>query len=351
MNSTPTSVRSAETSTRVQRSTARPPLLEVRDLCLDFPSPGGTTRVLNGVSLSVGAQERIGVVGESGSGKSVLALSVLGLVKNATTSGQILYEGRDLLTCADDELRAMRGQEIGYVFQDPLAALDPGRKVGDQVAETLRIRGVSRRVARARALDLLKQVGIRDASVRMDDYPHQFSGGMRQRVVIAMALIGEPKLLIADEPTTALDVRVQAQVLDLLMRIALERELAVVLITHDLAILAGFCERVMVMYAGRCVEECPTEELFYGSINPYTLGLLNSLPRVDKEPPERLTAIRGLPPAPERLPQGCPFHPRCAYVQEECRESVPALVAPPNGTHPSACHRSSWLAEERGVLR
>jgi oligopeptide/dipeptide ABC transporter ATP-binding protein len=280
-----------------------------------------------------------------------MALSVLGLVKNAATSGEILYEGRDLLKSSEEELRAMRGSEIGYVFQDPLSALDPGRKVGDQVGETLRVRGVSRKIARARALDLLKQVGIRDASVRMDDYPHQFSGGMRQRVVIAMALIGEPKLLIADEPTTALDVRVQAQVLDLLMHLAIERELGVLLITHDLAILAGFCERVMVMYAGRCVEECRTEELFQGSINPYTLGLLNSLPRVDEVPAERLTAIPGLPPSPERLPTGCPFHPRCTHAVAECRESVPPLAIPPNGTHPSACHRSDWLAESVGKLQ
>lgn len=327
------------------------PLLEVRDLCLSIDSNHGRVYALNGVSFSIGPKERVGIVGESGSGKSIMALSVLGLVKNAQTSGEILFDGRDILKCKESELRALRGGEIGYVFQDPLSALDPVRTIGDQIAETLRIRGVSRKIARARSLDLLKRVGIRDASARMDDYPHEFSGGMRQRVVIAMALVAEPKLLIADEPTTALDVRVQAQVLDLLMEIADERDLAVVLITHDLAILAGFAERVVVMYAGRCMEQCDVDELFYGSINPYTLGLLNSLPRIDQASAETLTTIGGHPPSPTHLPKGCAFHPRCRFAEDICREKVPALLTPPNGTHQSACHRSQWLAEQPGMRR
>jgi oligopeptide/dipeptide ABC transporter ATP-binding protein len=329
----------------------RGPLLEVRDLCLSIDTEHGCVRALNGVSFSIGPRERVGIVGESGSGKSIMALSVLGLVRNAKITGEIIYDGRNLLSCSEAELRALRGREIGYVFQDPLSALDPVRTVGDQISETLRIRGVGKKVARARSLDLLKRVGIRDASARMDDYPHEFSGGMRQRVVIAMALVAEPRLLIADEPTTALDVRVQAQVLDLLMEIADERDLAVLLITHDLAILAGFAERVLVMYAGRGMEQCETDELFYGSINPYTLGLLSSLPRIDRASAETLTTIGGHPPSPTNLPRGCAFHPRCRYAEDICLEKVPALLTPASGTHPSACHRSEWLAEKPGTWR
>ena len=332
-------------------SGAAPPLLDVRNLWLSIDTSHGRVHALNGVSFSIAAKERVGIVGESGSGKSVMALSILGLVRNARISGEILWEGRDLLKCSESELRALRGKEIGYVFQDPLSALDPVRTVGDQISETLRIRGVSKKVAFQRSLDLLKRVGIRDAEARMGNYPHEFSGGMRQRVVIAMALVGEPKLLIADEPTTALDVRVQAQMLDLLLEIAEERGLAVLLITHDLAILSGFAERVMVMYAGRSMEQCATDDLFYHSMNPYTLGLLDSLPRVDRDISNKLTTIGGYPPSPIHLPPGCPFEPRCRYAIDICREEVPAMVTPVNGNHPTACHRSSWLAERPGVDR
>jgi oligopeptide/dipeptide ABC transporter ATP-binding protein len=198
---------------------------------------------------------------------------------------------------------------------------------------------------------MLGRVGIQRAAQRMDDYPHQFSGGMRQRVMIAMALVAEPKLVIADEPTTALDVRIQAQVLNLLLELAEERHLAVMFITHDLGILSGFAERVVVMYAGRCMEQCSTDELFYGSINPYTLGLLNSLPRIEGDIPERLTTIGGSPPSPAVHLTGCPFHPRCRYAEQICTDQVPALVVPAGGTHPSACHFAGWLAEQPGVLR
>jgi len=333
------------------RDSGQTPLLEVRDLRLSIDTSHGRVHALNGVSFTIGRHERVGLVGESGSGKSILALSVLGLVKNARVTGEILYDGRNLLELRESQLRALRGTDIAYVFQDPLSALDPVRTVGDQISETLRIRGTSKKVARRRALDLLKRVVIRDAEARMDDYPHEFSGGMRQRVVMAMALVGEPQLLIADEPTTALDVRVQAQVLDLLLEIAEERELAVLLITHDLAIVAGFAERVMVMYAGRCMEECATDELFYGSINPYTLGLLASLPRIDERSAERLTTIGGYPPSPTNLPKGCAFQPRCRYAIDVCSREVPVLQQPPNANHPSACHRAEWLAAGAGGAR
>jgi oligopeptide/dipeptide ABC transporter ATP-binding protein len=330
---------------------SRPPLLELRDLTLQFNARHGLVRALNGVNLTVRAGERVGIVGESGSGKSVTALSVLRLVRGARVSGEIRFQGENLLALPEARMRAIRGKEIGYIFQDPLSALNPVRMIGDQISEVLRLRGVKKAEARRRTLDMLQRVGIKDAARRIDDYPHQFSGGMRQRVMIAMALVGEPKLVLADEPTTALDVRVQAQVLDLLWDLAVERELAVVLITHDLGIVAGFAERVVVLYAGQVMEQCPTDELFRGSINPYTLGLLHSLPRVDGEVPEKLTTIGGTPPSPSALPPGCPFHPRCRYVIDVCREKRPALLTPPNGTHLSACHRSEWLAESPGVLR
>jgi oligopeptide/dipeptide ABC transporter ATP-binding protein len=327
------------------------PLLDIRDLTLSFRIGQGLVRALNGVNLSVGHGERVGIVGESGSGKSVTAQAVLGLVPAAEITGEITFAGADLLTASPARLREVRGKEIGYIFQDPLSALNPVRTVGDQISETLRIRGVRKAEALRRSVDLLGRVGVRNARQRVEDYPHQFSGGMRQRVMIAMALVAEPRLVIADEPTTALDVRVQAQVLDLLLELAEERELAVLFITHDLGVLSGFAERVVVMYAGRAMEQCVTDELFYGSINPYTLGLLESLPRIDGEIPARLTTIGGQPPAPARPPSGCPFHPRCRYAEPICAEQVPALAVPPGGTHPSACHRSAWLAERPGVLR
>jgi oligopeptide/dipeptide ABC transporter ATP-binding protein len=327
------------------------PLLDIRNLTLSFQTGSGLVRVLNGVDLSVGPGERVGIVGESGSGKSVTAQAVLGLVPAAEITGEINFAGVNLLKARPEQLRAIRGKEIGYIFQDPLSALDPVRTVGDQIAETLRIRGVGKAEAMRRAIDMLGRVGVRNPQQRARDYPHQFSGGMRQRVMIAMALVAEPRLLIADEPTTALDVRVQAQVLDLLLELAEERHLAVLFITHDLAILSGFTERVVVMYAGRVMEQCVTDELFYGSIHPYTMGLLASLPRIDGDIPQRLHTIGGQPPSPARPPSGCPFHPRCRYAQPTCAEQVPTLTIPPNGTHPSACHLSQWLAEQPGVLR
>jgi oligopeptide/dipeptide ABC transporter ATP-binding protein len=329
----------------------RPPLLEVRNLNISFQADHGLVRAVNGMNFTVAEKERVGIVGESGSGKSVTAQSLLGLLQGAKVEGEILFKGQNILTMPPAQLRALRGWDMSYVFQDPLSALDPVRTIGDQVSQPLRLRGVPRKEARARAVDMLAKVGIREPEKRYGDYPHQFSGGMRQRVMIAIALIGEPQLVIADEPTTALDVRVQAKIIDLLYTLTEEQGAAVVFITHDLGILAGFADRMMVMYAGRVMEKASTEELYYRSIHPYTLGLLESLPRIDGPIPEKLTTIGGRPPSPSNLPSGCPFSARCRYVQDICREVAPPLETPPNGTHPSACHFSEWLAEEPGVLR
>lgn len=336
---------------RTAAEASRPPLLEVRNLSVSFNAEHGLVRAVNGMNLNIHERERVGIVGESGSGKSVTAQALLGLLRGAHVAGEILFDGRDILTMPEPELRALRGWDISYVFQDPLSALDPVRTIGDQVSQPLRLRGVPRKEARQRALDMLAKVGIREPQRRYRDYPHQFSGGMRQRVMIAIALVGNPRLVIADEPTTALDVRVQAQVIDLLYTLTEEQGAAVVFITHDLGILAGFAERMLVMYAGRVMEKAPTDELYYRSIHPYTLGLLESLPRIDGPIPEKLTTIGGRPPSPSNLPPGCPFSARCRYVQDICREQEPELLTPQNGTHPSACHFSQWLAEEPGVLR
>jgi oligopeptide/dipeptide ABC transporter ATP-binding protein len=326
------------------------PLLDVRNLSISFPTRAGIVRAVNGVRLSVGHREKVGLVGESGSGKSVTALSILRLLPTAIIEGEIWFDGKDILQASEEEVRRIRGRRIGYIFQNPLSALNPVQTIGQQLTEPLRIRGVGRREANERGAALLDRVGIRNPRQRMKDHPHQFSGGMRQRVIIAMALIAEPSLVIADEPTTALDVRVQARVLDLLAELAEERHLAVLLITHDLGILAGFAERVVVMYAGRPVEKSPIDGLYHRSIHPYTIGLLNSLPRLEGEIPETLTAISGQPASPLDLPPGCPFHPRCPLAIDRCREEEPLLVVPPGGPHASACHRAEELSAHPGVL-
>ena len=326
------------------------PLLDIKNLSISFPTQQGIVRAVNGVRLNVGYREKVGIVGESGSGKSVTALSILRLLPTATIEGEIWFDGMDILQASEEEVRAIRGRRIGYIFQNPLSALNPVQTIGQQLTEPLRIRGVNRREAHERGADLLDRVGIKNPRRRMKDHPHQFSGGMRQRVIIAMALIAEPSLVIADEPTTALDVRVQARVLDLLAELAEERHLAVLLITHDLGILAGFAERVVVMYAGRPVEKCPIDGLYHHSIHPYTVGLLNSLPRLDGEIPKTLTTISGQPASPLDLPPGCPFHPRCPYVLDRCREEEPLLLVPPGGPHASACHRAEEWSRNPGRL-
>ena len=325
-------------------------VLEVRNLTVSFQGDNGEVKAVNDISFSVGSGERVGIAGESGSGKSVTAQALMGLLQGAKVEGEVIFRGQDILTMSSQQLRQLRGWELSYIFQDPLSAMDPVRTVGDQVSQVLRLRGVGRREARERTIDMLHKVGIKDPSQRFRDYPHQFSGGMRQRAMIAMALIGEPALVIADEPTTALDVRVQAQVIDLLHDLTEERGTSVVFITHDLSIMAAFAQRMMVMYAGRVVETGKTDDIYYESIHPYTLGLLNSLPRVSGAVAEELPTIGGQPPAPTNIPSGCAFHPRCALAIDICRVDVPQLATPDGGEHPSRCHRSALLAEKPGVM-
>jgi peptide/nickel transport system ATP-binding protein len=275
------------------------PLLDIRGLTVSYPAPEGPVQVVRGVDLAVAAGERVALVGESGSGKSVTARSVLRLDPEARTGGRVLLEGNDVLEMAPREVRRVRGARAGLVFQDPLASLNPVKTVGWQITQPLRIRGVGRREARRRAVDLLGRLGVADPGRRFDDYPHQFSGGMRQRVVIAIAVIAEPRLLIADEPTTALDVRVQAQVLELLEGLARERGMAVLLITHDLGIVAGFAQRVAVMRHGLIVEEADVDRLYTAPSHPYTRSLLDAVPRVGDRPGRRRGAHAPVPAASE----------------------------------------------------
>jgi len=301
---------------------------------------------VDGVSFAVGEGERLGIVGESGSGKSAMAASILRLIEppgGEVLCGEILYRGRDLLGLSEDEMRHVRGSEIAMIFQDPMTALNPVFTIGDQLIETIRLhRRVSRREARELAIQALADVQIPNPARRLDAYPHQFSGGMRQRVVIAIALSCEPSLLIADEPTTALDVTTQAQIIDLIGRLADDRGTAVILITHDLGVVAGFCNTVHVMYAGRIIESGPAQAIFHGTQHPYTAGLLGSLARLDAAHQERLRPVRGMPPSLIDLPSGCAFHPRCDQAAERCRVESPGLVPLGNG-HFSACHFAGQL--------
>jgi len=304
-------------------------LLRVEDLSVVFPGTAGPIPVVRRASFSVAPGEMVGLVGESGSGKSLTALSILGLVPapGRITSGRVLFEGRDLLSLAERELRAYRGARIAIVFQEPATALNPVFTIGFQIAEAVRAhRRVSRKQAREEAAELLERVAIPDPRQRLDDYPHQLSGGQRQRAMIAMALAGGPDLLLADEPTTALDVTIQAQILDLLARLREELGLAVLLITHDLAVVAETCERVVVMYAGEVVEESPARDLFHRPAHPYTRGLLSAQPRLGAHVERgHLEAIPGTVPDPASLPAGCPFHPRCAERMPVCDQRAPEL--------------------------
>jgi peptide/nickel transport system ATP-binding protein len=326
------------------------PLLDVRDLSVRFRTRRGTVTAVDQVSFSVAPGEVLGVVGESGSGKSVSMLAVLRLLTNPNVlvSGEVLFRGRDLLTLPDKEMRAVRGREIAMVFQDPMTALTPVYTVGRQIVEAIRAHEqVSRAQAWARAVRLLSDVGIPDAASRARAYPHEFSGGMRQRVVIAMALACSPSLLIADEPTTALDVTVQAQILDLMRELNAQGS-AMVLITHDMGVVSRIADRVLVMYGGRAAEQGPRRAVFHGPRHPYTWGLLDSVPRVSGARLRRLSTIAGTPVSPGAVPEGCAFAPRCRLRHERCEER-PALTAGGSDTaHLDAC----WLpAEDRAGLR
>ena len=308
-------------------------VLSVRNLQTHFFTRRGVARAVDGVSLTLHPGETLGIVGESGSGKTVTSLSVLRLVPppGRIVGGEILFEGRDLAALPETELRKIRGRRISMVFQDPMSSLNPFLTVGDQVAETLRIHeSLPRRAALRRAAEVLDKVGIPKPESCLPDFPHRFSGGMRQRVMIAMALVSNPKVLIADEPTTALDVTIQAQVLDLFERIKSEFQTSILLITHNLGIVAGIADRVSVMYAGKVVESAPTEELFRNPRHPYTLALLRAVPRPG-DPNQTVAPIPGSPPDLTRLPPGCSFHDRCPLREDRCREEVPPLESKENG--------------------
>ena len=317
-------------------------LLEVRDLTVSFDTEDGIVHAVDGVSYDVDAGQALGTVGESGSGKSVSSLTVMGLTRaaNATITGSVRFGGRDLLHASDEELRAIRGGEIAMIFQDPLSSLHPFYTVGRQLAEARMLHsGDSKRQAEARAIELLARVGIPDPARRARSFPHEFSGGMRQRAMIAMALINDPKLLIADEPTTALDVTVQAQILELIAGLQQDFDTAVVLITHDLGVVSEVTERIAVMYAGRIIGQGTAEELFGSPEHPYTWGLLQSIPRLDSEPGVELVPIAGRPPSLIDRPGGCPFHPRCPHAFEPCPVDRPPLDPVVAGAdHRSACH-------------
>ncbi len=320
------------------------PLLSICDLSVEFDSPDGVVHAVDHVNYEVHAGEVLGVVGESGCGKTVTALSVLGLIPQPpgrVASGQILFEGRDLLQASRKELRRLRGAEISMIFQDPQSSLNPVFTIGQQIVAVLRAhdRRLSARAAKARVVELLETVGVPDAKSRADDYPHQWSGGMCQRGMIAMAIANQPKLLIADEPTTALDVTIQAQVLDVLRTAQAETGAAIVLITHDLGVVAEMADRVVAMYAGRIVETAGVWRVFHAPRHPYTLGLMTSLPRLDTDV-ERLVPIPGQPPSLVRVPSGCPFHPRCRLRQGRgrCVDEVPPLARVGADSQASACH-------------
>ncbi len=325
------------------------PLLEVRDLSVSFRTEAGLVRAVDHVSFSLYPGEILGIVGESGSGKSVTAMTVLRLIRdpNAQFEGQALYKGRDLMALAPKEMRKVSGAEIAMIFQDPMSSLNPVYRIGWQVAEQIREHEhLSSREARGRAIELLDAVGIPNARGRVDDYPHQFSGGMRQRVMIAMALSCNPDLVIADEPTTALDVTIQAQILALLRRLRDDFGSTVVLITHDMGVLADIADRMLVMYAGRVVEQGTKKMLFEDPQHPYTWGLIGATPRLDRPKPRRLAAIAGAPPSLINLPDGCSFRPRCAYEFDRCRED-PELTDKLGERHLDACHLP--VAEKRRV--
>lgn len=325
----------------IRASREEPPLLEVEDLSTHFVTPRGIARAVDGVSFKLEHGRVLGIVGESGSGKSVLSRSIIDILAHDGSvkyQGKVVFEGRDLRRLTPGEMREVRGREIAMVFQDPMSSLNPVMKIGRQLTEVLTRRcGLSSRPARERAIELLASVGIADPGRQMGNYPMHLSGGMRQRVAIAIALAGEPKLLIADEPTTALDVTIQGQILQLLRQLQRQRNMAIILITHDLGIVAGFADEVAVMYAGQIVERCETSELLENPRMPYTEALMKSVPVMSDPPHTRLYSIPGLPPNLLNVPGGCRFHERCTYARDDCRERPPQLVSMRGSDHHYAC--------------
>ncbi|MFI7442561.1 ABC transporter ATP-binding protein [Nonomuraea indica] len=335
--------------------------LDVKDLRIHFPTDDGLVKSVDGLTFGLERGKTLGIVGESGSGKSVTSLGILGLHKGgrAKISGEIWLDGEELVSASPEHVRGLRGKKMAMIFQDPLSAMHPYYTVGDQIIEAYRIHhDVSKSVAKKHAIDMLGRVGIPEPTRRVDSYPHEFSGGMRQRAMIAMALSCDPELLIADEPTTALDVTVQAQILDLMRDLQREFNSALIIITHDLGVVAELSDDILVMYAGKCIEYGTTEDIFYRPEHPYTWGLLGSMPRLDREPTERLLPIKGSPPSLINVPPGCAFHPRCPYAEltgGKAGTEVPPL-AETEGGHLVRCHldkaerRRLWENEIKPVL-
>ena len=320
-------------------------LLEVKDLKVQFATVDGTVKAVDGVSFELERGKVLGIVGESGSGKSVTAMTLMGLTRdvNSRFEGEVIYKGKDLLHVSDAEMQQYRGAEMGMIFQDPMTSLNPVYRIGEQITEAIRTHEkIDKRAAKMRAVELLRQVGIPNPESRVDDFPHQFSGGMRQRAMIAIALSCNPDVLIADEPTTALDVTIQAQIIELIDRLKDDFNSAVILITHDLGVVADVADEIIVMYAGNVVERAATRDLFYDPQMPYTWGLLGSIPRLDRPRPDRLHSIKGSPPSLINLPQGCSFRPRCPHAFDRCKERPPLAnhVDPPG--HLDRC----WLDVE-----
>jgi len=325
-------------------------LLQVKDLKTKFFTQDGVVNAVDGVSFDLAEGETLGIVGESGCGKSVTALSIMRLIPmppGKIVNGEIIFEGEDLLKLDEDEIRKIRGCKIAMIFQDPMTSLNPVLTIGRQISESLELHmKLGKSDARKRSIELLEMVGIPAAAQRIDGYPHQFSGGMRQRVMIAMALSCRPQLLLADEPTTALDVTIQAQILELIKSLSKELGTAVILITHNMGVVAGMAQKLMVMYAGHAVEKASTREVFANPRHPYTLGLLRSIPRLDEKRRERLIPIDGLPPDLIDMPPGCPFQPRCSFAIDRCRAETPVLTQVANGGEPHeiAC----WVDVTKG---
>ncbi len=329
------------------------PLLQVNDLKTHFFTRDGVVKAVDGVTFTLEKGKTLAVVGESGSGKSVTALSLMRLIPDPPgkiVSGEILFKDEDVLGMSDAKVRALRGDRIAMIFQDPMTSLNPVYRVGKQIGESLRLhKGMSKKQALDRAIELLEMVGIPNPADRAKDYPHQFSGGMRQRAMIAMALACDPDILIADEPTTALDVTIQAQILDLMVALQQRTSTSIIMITHDLGVVADIADDVMVMYGGKQVEYSMSEEVFYRPMHPYTWGLLDSLPRHDVDEKGTLLPITGQPPSLIHVPAGCSFHPRCPYAQDVCRSAVPELLEVAPG-HLAACHFAGEASFKRGSV-